>query len=128
MFHEPWTQGIESRIRPPMISPSTAKAVLGQMAFALFGAFFLGVWLWRGRRLSQSYHLALGIALLALAAFGTCLGYLVWEDRDAARFVIDLFLPALVHPWMALLLCGSSMILAGLLDHWQLVRSLGRQP
>ena len=126
--HEPWTQGIQSRIRPPMISPSTAKAVLGQMAFALYGAFFLGLWLWRGRRPSQNYHLALGVVLLALSAFGTCLGYLVWEDRDVARFIIDAFLPALVHPWVALLLCGSSMILAGLLDHWQLVRVMRGQP
>lgn len=128
LAHEPWTQGVKSQIAPPMISPSTAKAVLGQMAFALYGAFFLGVWLWRGRRPSQSYHLALGILLLALSVFGTFLGYLVWEDRDLARFIIDLFLPALVHPWIALLLCGSSMILAGLLDHWQLVRILGREP
>ena len=126
LAHEPWTQGVESLIRPPMISPSTAKAVLGQMAFALYGAFFLGLWLWRGRRPSQGYHLALGIALLALSVFGTCLGYLVWEDRDAARFVIDHFLPALVHPWVALLLCGSLTILVGLFDHWQLVRALRR--
>ena len=26
--------------------------------------------------------------------------------------------------WLALLLCGSAMILAGLIDHWQLVRVL----
>ncbi len=127
LAHEPWTLGVESLIRPPMISPSTAKAVLGQMAFALYGAFFLGLWLWRGRRPSQSHHLVLGVALLALAVFGTCLGYLVWEDGNLARLAIDLFLPALVHPWIALLLCGSSMILAGLLDHRQLVRALGKQ-
>ena len=46
-----------------------------------------------------------------------------------ARLVIiallTVVLPALVYPGMALLLCGSSMVLTGLLDHWQLVRALG---
>jgi hypothetical protein len=127
LAHEPWTLGVDARIRPPRISPSTARLVLGQMALALYGAFFLGLWLWRGRRLSQSCHLILGIALAGLSIFGTCLGYFVWEDRNLPRFVIDLFLPAVVQPWVSLLLCGSSMILAGLLDHWQLVRALGRR-
>ncbi len=127
LAHEPWTQGWESLLRPPHFSLFTAETVLGQMALALYGAFFLGVWLWRERRLSQSYHLALGTALVAFAVFGTCIGYFVWEDRDLPRFLIDLFLPAVIHPWVALLLCGTSMILAGLVDHWQLVRALGRR-
>lgn len=127
LAHEPWTLGVESLIRPPSISPSTARLVLGQMALALYGSLFLGIWLWRGRRLPQSYHLILGIALVGLSVFGTCLGYFVWEDRALPRFVLDLFIPAMVHPWVALLLCGSSMVLAGLLDHRQLVRALGRR-
>lgn len=127
LAYEPWTLGLEDRIRPPRISPSMAARVLGQGALALYGAFFLGMWLWRGRRLSQSHHLALGIVLVGLSVFGTCLGYFVWEDRNLPRFILDLFLPAVVHPWVMLLLCGSSMILAGLLDHWQLVRTLGRR-
>ena len=42
-----------------------------------YGAFFLGVWFWRGHRESQSLHLVLDIALLGLSALGTSLGYLV---------------------------------------------------
>jgi hypothetical protein len=94
--------------------------------YALYGSLFLGIWLWRGRRLSQSHHLVLGVLLLGLAAFGACLGYFVWEDREIPRLLLDLFLPAVVHLWVALLLCGAAMILAGLLDHWQLVRALAR--
>jgi hypothetical protein len=123
LAHEPWTQGIDSIVRGTMISPSTAKAVLGQMMYALHGALFLGLWFWRGRRWSQSHYLVLGILLLGLSAFGTFLGYLVWQDGEIVR-ILNLFLPAVVHLWVALLLCGASMTLTGLLDHWQLVRTL----
>jgi len=74
------------------------------LIYALCGSLFLGLWLMRQRRLSQSYHLALGALLLALAA-----------------------LPAVPHLWVTLLLCGSAMVLAGLLDHRQLVRALGQR-
>jgi hypothetical protein len=125
LFQESWTRGINSIVSRGPLPPSTVKAVLGQALYALYGSFFLGLWLWRGRRPSQSYHLALGILLLGLAAFGTFLGYFVFAD--GLRYeVANLFVPAVVHLWIALLLCGSSMILAGLLDHWQLVRTLGR--
>lgn len=68
----------------------------------LSGSFFFGCWFLRGCRRSQSYYLVLGGLLLGLSAFGAAsLG-------------------------LTLLLCGSALILAGLLDHWQLVRSLGR--
>jgi hypothetical protein len=39
--------------------------------------------------------------------------------------IINFLSPALVYPGVALLLCGSAMSLAGLLDHWQLARALG---
>jgi hypothetical protein len=107
-------------------SGSTLKAAFGQMMYALYGAFFLGVWLWRERRLSQSYHLVLGVLLLGLSALGICLGFLGRANGEIAE-ILNLFVPAVVHLWVALLLCGSSMILAGLLDHWQLVRALGRR-
>jgi hypothetical protein len=94
--------------------------------YALYGAFFLGVWLWRERRLSQSYHLVFGVLLLGLSALGICLGFLTRANGEIAE-VLNLFVPAAVHLWVALLLCGSSMILAGLLDHWQLVHALGRR-
>jgi hypothetical protein len=106
-------------------SSTTVKAAFGQMMYALYGAFFLGVWLKRERRLSQSHHLALGVALLGLSVLGTCLGFLTRAQGEIAQ-TLGFFVPAVVHLWVALFLCGSSMILAGLLDHWQLVRTLGR--
>ncbi|HEX6900662.1 MAG TPA: hypothetical protein VF789_13135 [Thermoanaerobaculia bacterium] len=108
------------RMRPP----SMLKAVFAQTAYVLSGALFLGLWLWRGRRLSQGYHLALAVPLLGLAAFGTSLGFFARADGEIPR-LLDLVLPALVYPGVALSLCGAAMILAGLLDHWQLVRALG---
>jgi hypothetical protein len=117
-----WTRGILSIIQIDIASDSTIRAVGGQMVLALCGSFFLGMWLWRERRRSQRHHLALGALLLGLSVFGTCLGYVVWEDRELAVQIINFILPALVHPWVALLLCGAAMVLAGLIDHWQLVR------
>lgn len=105
-------------------SPSMVKAVLAQAIYVLHGSLLLGVWLWRGRRRSQSHHLALAILLLGLAALGTSLAFLARPDGQIAQ-ILDTLLPALVYPGLALLFCGSSMVLAGLLDHLQLVRGLG---
>jgi len=74
------------------------------LLYALSGPLFFSIWWLQGRRLSQSYHLGLGALLLGFSAFGTA------------------------PLWIAPLLCGSAMILAGLLDHWQLVRALGPAP
>lgn len=131
LIQPPWavlgnTLTFESpRLMPGLTSLSTVKAIGGQLMYALCGSLLLGTWLWRERRWSQSYHLALGLPLLGLSAFGASLGYLVekgWGTHSAFNF----FLPPVTHLWLALLLCGASMILAGLLDHWQLVRVLGR--
>ena len=108
------------RMRPP----SMLKAVFAQTLYVLSGTLFLGLWLWRGRRRSQGYHLALAVPLLGLAALGTSLGFLARADGQIPPLLNHL-LPALVYPAVALPLCGSTMILAGLLDHWQLVRVLG---
>lgn len=113
-----------------VLGPSLAQAL-----YAICGACFVGVWLWRGRRFSQSYYLVLGILLLGLAACGSCLGLLLpalwglhflgpmmWYPggSEIVRFV----LLALAYPSLALVLCGAPMAIAGLLDHWQLVRVL----
>jgi hypothetical protein len=121
-FGPPWISEYPNggAMRPP----SMLRAVTAQTVYVLSGALLLGLWLWRGRRLSQSYHLALAVPLLGLAALGTSLGYLARENGEIPR-VLDLFLPALVYPGTALPLCGAAMVLAGLLDHWQLVRVLG---
>jgi hypothetical protein len=124
LYGEPWTRGIASVISRDPISPSTAKAVIGQSLYALCGALFLGTWLWRGRQRSQRYYLWLGALLLGLSAGGTFLGYFVWEDREWTVRILNLLIPLVVHLWVALLLCGSALILAGLLDHLQLVRVL----
>jgi hypothetical protein len=94
------------------------------MMYFLFGALFLGTWLWRGHRLSQGHYLILGFLLLGLASLGVALGFglpTLW-DLGIARF----FPPALGRVQVAWIVCGASLALAGLLDHWQLVRVLGQ--
>ncbi|HSG38359.1 MAG TPA: hypothetical protein VLE27_01880, partial [Thermoanaerobaculia bacterium] len=103
-----------------------SKPMFAQTLYTLFGAFFLGMWLWRERRPSQSYYLVFGILLLGLSALGASLGFFYGKPGEMAR-IISPFEPFTVQLWLALLLCGSSMILAGLLDHWQLARTLGRK-
>jgi len=105
--------------------PSMVRAMFTQTALALYGSVFLGLWLWRGRLPSQNHLLALAVALLGLASLGTSLGFIARGDGKIDQ-TIDLFLPALVYPGVALLLCGSAMVLAGLVDHWQLLRAFGR--
>lgn len=100
-------------------SPAVAKAAFAQTMYVLYGSIFLGIWIWRERRRSQGHHLALAAGLLGLAMLSVTLGF--WRITP----ILDLLLPALVYPGIALLLCGSSMVLAGLLDHWQLVRAMG---
>jgi hypothetical protein len=123
LYAPPWIHGYPhgNAVRPP----SMLRAVFAQTAYVVYGSFFLAVWFWRQRRQSQGYHLALAVLLLALAALGTSLGYLARQDGGIPPR-IDLVLPALVYPGVALLVCGSALVLAGLLDHWQLVRALGR--
>ena len=107
-----------------MKSPSMQRAAFAQMIHALVGSLFLGVYFWRERCESQSHHLMLGVLLLGLAGLGTSLGFVAGKEGGIAGLT-DLLLPVLVYPGVALLVCGSAMVLAGLLDHWQLVRALG---
>jgi hypothetical protein len=94
-----------------------------QVIYAFFGSLFVGVWLWRGFRLSQIYYLAFGALLLGLSAFGAIMGFFLTRDQG----IFNALLPLEAHLWIALLLCGSTTILAGVLDHRQIVRAL-RQP
>lgn len=97
-----------------------------QIMYLFYGSLFLALWLWRGRRLSQSYHLVLGVLLLGLSAAGAFMGFLLSGDWGPRMVGIGArFLPALAHFWVAVVLCGAAMILAGLMDHWQIVRVLG---
>ena len=66
---------------------------------------------------------------LGRPAFGACAcSAPTWvsslEPMGCSRRFIDRLLPALVYPDVALLVCGSAMVLAGLLDHWQISRAL----
>jgi hypothetical protein len=109
LFWPPWITMESDVIVDPewhnMLVFSLFKTVVAQMIYPLCASFFLGIWWLRGRRLSQSYHLAMGVLLAGL-------------------FILQ---PGTAHLGAALLLCGSSLVLAGLLDHLQLVRVLGRQ-
>jgi hypothetical protein len=118
-----WTRGIRSIISGG--EWMQLSVLFSQFVLLLFGACFLGVWLWRERRSSQRLYLVLGTLLLGLSAFGCFLGYFVYAEQEWLVRVINITLPFLVRPWAALLLCGAAMILAGLFDHWQLVRMLG---
>jgi hypothetical protein len=115
-----WLSAFDGIYKPP----GTVRAIYGQMAYAVFGAFFLGLWLWRERRPSQRHHLVLALLLLGLSALGTSLGLVARENGEMGP-VLDFLAPALVYPGVALLLCGAAMSVAGLLDHWQLARALG---
>jgi hypothetical protein len=90
--------------------------------YALLGSSFLGLWLVRGRRLSQAYYLALALPLLGLAALGASL------ELFQPPAVFSYVLLALAHSWIAQVLQGSAMFVAGLLDHLQLVRAFKRSP
>ena len=80
------------------------------------------MWLMRDRRLSQSYYLVFGLLLLGLAALGASL------EIAPTPALFSYALLALAHPWIAQVLQGSVLVIAGLLDHRQLVRALGERP
>jgi hypothetical protein len=125
ILQPPWVAWVYSLA--PARPPSMLRAVFAQATYLLFGSFFLSVWLWRERRGSQGYQLALAVLLLGLAVLGTCLGFLARTDGLIPP-LIDPLLPALIYPDVALVVCGSAMVLAGLLDHWQLFQALGVAP
>jgi hypothetical protein len=102
----------------------TTKTHLGHFLYALFGSFFMAVWLWRERRASQSYYLVFGLLLLGLASASAALGWILWQRSEPWIRLEQLLTPFLGHLWVSLLLCGTLTILAGLLDHRQLSRML----
>ena len=106
LFWPPWVASDSGLVWTG--SSATARAFFTQSIYFLGSALFLGLGWLRGGGLSRSYPFALGILLAGLAVLAP------W------------YAPEATHRWVALLLCGSSMVLAGLLDHWQLVRVLGR--
>jgi len=101
-----------------------SKALLGQLLYGLFGSFFLAVWLWRKRRASQSYYLGCGLLLLGLSASGASFGWILSQRGEAWARLEQSLTPLVGHLWVAVLLCGVSTIVVGLLDHRQLSRML----
>jgi hypothetical protein len=105
LFWPPWVT-IGSEVVDWSGDPALTRTMLIQMLYGLCGLFFLGTsWL---RKQHPSYLLGIGFLLSGLSILGPWLA------------------PATVSFQVALLVCGSSLVLAGLLDHWQLVRVLGR--
>jgi len=78
--------------------------------YILFGSLLLGTWSLLEWRLPHAHYLVFGALLLGIAA-------------RAPSFAF--FLPALMKRGMNEILFGAAMILAGLLDHRQLVHTLG---
>ncbi len=105
-------------------TPDAFRAIYTQVLYAFFASIFLGVWLWRERRRSQGHQLALAILLLGMAILGASLGF--FARGGGLPPAVDFLLPALVYPGIALLLCGAAMTAAGVADHLQLLRVLGR--
>lgn len=97
----PWVTFPSGTTLPRPVEWYAFGAFPALLLYAVYGTLFLSIWWLQGRRLSHSYHLGLGAVLLGFLAFGSA------------------------PPWAAPLLCGSAMILAGLLDHCQLLRVLG---
>lgn len=120
-----WTRGIGNVIAGAPASLPPLRILAAQTLYSLFGSILLSLWLWRERRASQGYLLALSLPLLGLAAFGGSLGYFIYEERAVVVDVINTLLPTVTNLWVALLFCGVAMILVGLLDHRRLVRALG---
>jgi hypothetical protein len=116
-----WSYPNGAAVRPP----SMRRAVVAQAMYVLYGSLFLGICLWRKRDAFRGPHPALAVLLLGLASLGTSLAFVARKDGGLAPF-LDFFLPALVYPGVALLICGASTVLMGLFDHWQLVHALGR--
>jgi hypothetical protein len=96
----PWVTFPSGMTLPRPFEVPAFGAFPALLLYALYGSLFLSIWLLQERRLSQSYHLGFGVLLLGFSA-------------------------ASAPPWAAPLLCGSAMILAGLLDHCRLARALG---
>jgi hypothetical protein len=97
---------------------------LVQAMYFLFGMGYLGIWLHRERRLSQAYYLVFAVLMLGLAALGSFEGLVVrtFFDGEMGRAVTTFLVPALHDNHVNQILFGAAMVLAGLLDHLQLLR------
>ncbi len=95
----------------------------GQMMYISYGFGFAGIWLRRERHLSQSYYLVFGALLLGLAVLGASLS-LFPSVLSRVPHTLYACLVALTHLEVALVVCGGTFFLSGLLDHLQIARTL----
>jgi hypothetical protein len=95
----------------------------GQGMYISYGFGLVGIWLRRERRLSQSYYLVFGALLLGLAVLGASLA-LVPPALWHIPHILYACLVSLTCLEMALMLCGGTFFICGLLDHLQIVRVL----
>jgi hypothetical protein len=88
---------------------ATRSLSVPRVQCALFGSGLPAYWFIRECRWSQSYHLLLGGLLIALAVLGPGV-YPAAQDAVAST------------------VAGASWLIAGLLDHQQLLKTLGQLP
>ena len=100
-------------------------ATVQQLMDIVLGALFLSTWISRGRSLSQGYYLALALLMLGIPALGASQGFILPALRDHGLIRMARFVLAATDGFeMDFLLLGASCLLAGLLDHRQLVLAL----
>jgi hypothetical protein len=131
-----WVLGIIIYVGLRMVSPSMPSmsdhlpifgsfATVQQLMDIVLGVLFLSTWIWRGRSLSQGYYLAFALLMLAIPALGAAEGFILPALWDHGLIRMARVLPAATDGFeMNFLLLGASCLLAGLLDHRQLVRAL----
>jgi hypothetical protein len=133
-----WALGIIVYVGLRMVSPAVSMpsmsdslpifgsfATVQQLMDIVLGVLFLNTWISRGRSLSQGYYLALALLMLGIPALGASQGFILPALRDHGLIRMARFVPAATDDFkMNFLLLGASCLLAGLLDHRQLVRAL----
>jgi hypothetical protein len=121
------------RVSPTVSMPSMSDslpifrtfATVQQLMDIALGALFLSTWISRGRSLSQGYYLALALLMLGIPALGATQGFILPALWDHGLIRMARFVPAATDGFETnFLLLGASCLLAGLLDHRQLVRAL----
>jgi hypothetical protein len=133
-----WVLGIIVYVGLRTVSPSVSMpsmsdslpifgslATVQQLMDIVLGVLFLNSWISRGRSLSQGYYLAFALLMLGIPALGASQGFILPALRGHGLIRMARFVPAATDGFRTnFLLLGASCLLAGLLDHLQLVRAL----
>jgi hypothetical protein len=117
------------RISPTVHMQSTSVlpdfAIVQPLMAITLASLFLSIWISRGYRLSQAYYLVLGLVMLGLPALGASMGLVLRALRGHPELnsMVDLLLPAVYDIEPSNLVWGACLLVAGLLDHRQLVQA-----